>query len=700
MLAVLMLLVGCKEEIDTSNRYTFTKETVSSYLEGHEQYSQYFALLSQVKISKRSESTVQQLLSARGHYTVFAPTNDAISDYLDSLVQRGVIAQPSWDAFTDETQLDSIRKVIVYNSIIDGGDYDYSGNAVLYETTSFPSADNEELATATMADRKLTVRHGFINPDSIWINDDCLMSMKNRDIPVLNGVVHQMEDVIAPGNDALTALLQSFIDESREGFLVAARMVLACGLGDTLSKLRDEQYEDLYQGGVITDLATHPTEHSPGYLPEHRKYGFTIFAETDDFWRQAVGKEPADITVEDVMQYLQSQGVYPDAVADENYTDENNLLNRFITYHMLPVRIPVDKLVIHYNEVGYDPKIGTPGVAMYDLYTTMGKRRLLKIYESRESNGVYLNRFPVLDNSRRGSYHEVSCDVDKEGLYVDRDNANVESVNGIIYPLSQLLWYSDETRSNLQRQRLRWDVSSLFPEFLNNDVRGQTVTTARNMTVGFPSDNEYKYFQDMDILEGTKFYYLLGRGKGWPNYLADEFNVIGRYELVLRMPPVPARGTYELRISNSVGVNYRSMCQVYWGTDKENLPAIGTPLDFRVNGLYRMTDAGNFPSIVGWEADTKDDDYNAEVDKKMRNNGFMKGANIYCAGSPGTSQRGRENYYLTRRIMVTQMMDPDEVYFIRLKNVLDKDDKQLYMDYIELCPKEVYDNPVTPEDIW
>jgi hypothetical protein len=26
--------------------------------------------------------------------------------------------------------------------------------------------------------------------------------------------------------------------------------------------------------------------------------------------------------------------------------------------------------------------------------------------------------------------------------------------------------------------------------------------------------------------------------------------------------------------------------------------------------------------------------------------------------------------------------------------------KEFYMDYMEYCAKEVYDNPETPEDIW
>lgn len=697
--AIILLFASCTEDIDTGNRYVFAKETIASYLQKHEDYSEYVRLLDEVKISPRSESTVLQLLSARGNYTCFAPSNKAIHNYLDSLVAHKVIERPEWDAIPTDEMRDSIYKVIVYNSVIDGGDFDYSGNGIFYEVSSFPTNENGEIATPTLADRKLSVRRGS-SPDSIFINKTALMSIRNRDIPAINGVIHQMETVIAPSNDGLTQLLKSMIDEKREGFLVMAKLVLACGLSDTLSKVRDEAYEEAYQTSAIENLGVHPTENSFGYIPKHRLYGFTLFAETDDFWRQTLGKEPTEITVEDVKNYIISLNVYPEATTDDDYTSIQNVLNKFVTYHLLPERLPVDKLVIHYNERGYDPKTGTLGVAMYDLYTTMGERRLLKIFESRQSKGVCLNRFPTLRNGRRDNYYERKCDPDKAGILVDRDNVNAESQNGLIYPINQLLVYDDAVRDNLQRQRLRFDVSALFPEFINNDIRGQEETRKESMTVGIPSDNEYKYFQDMDILRGTKFYYLLGRGKGWPNYLGDEFNVIGRYDIIMRLPPVPRRGTYEFRIANSTGVDYRSMCQVYWGTNKNALPAMGTPLDFRVNGKYRITDAGTFPSIVGWEEDTDDDDINAEMDKKMRNNGFMKGANIYCAGAPGVATPGRGSYYLTRRIMFTATMDPNETYYLRLKNVLDRDDKQLYLDYIEFCPKEVYDNPAEPEDIW
>jgi uncharacterized surface protein with fasciclin (FAS1) repeats len=51
-------------------------------LEKHEEYSEYVDLMNKVKVSEMSESCVAQLMSARGHYTVFAPTNEAIHNYL------------------------------------------------------------------------------------------------------------------------------------------------------------------------------------------------------------------------------------------------------------------------------------------------------------------------------------------------------------------------------------------------------------------------------------------------------------------------------------------------------------------------------------------------------------------------------------------------------------------------------------------
>ncbi len=699
-LTALWALTGCKEDIDTSDRYTFTEETISGYLGEHEDYSEYYQLLGEVAISSRSESTVQQLLSARGNYTVFAPTNDAIHEYLDSLVRKGLITEASWDGFDDEDILDSIRQVIVYNSIIDGGD-----ETEAYQTSAFPQ-DTEEFLLANMNDRKLTANYGS-DPDSIYINgtkdDDgnvlngALIDINNRDISASNGYIHQVHSVVAPSNETMADLLLKFLEEGTEGYLVISKLIIACGLQDTLSRIKDETYEELYQTEVLTDLDTHPSDYDYGYLPEHRKYGFTIFAETDDYWREKIGKEPSDITVEDLKQWVVAQGFYPDATDNDDYTDEDNVLNQFVTYHILPMRIPVDKLVIHYNEKGYYYSTSTSySVPVWELYTTMGERRLFKLYQCADVDGIYINRFPTLDNGRTGTYHETSCDADKEGWLINTSEAQ-NVVNGYIYPITPAnaagpaaLCYSEETRENFQKQRLRFDVAGLFPEFMNNDVRANRVSTSTNQTVGFPCDVDYKYLDGLAIEEGTSFYYLLGLGKGWQNYQGDEFNVTGRYEMTFTLPPVPLKGTYEIRYAVQNNSSRRGMCQVYFGTDTDNLYAMGIPLDLRIGGTS---------DLLGWTADTGDEDTDAENDKKMRNNGFMKGAEHYHAGT-GSAGTARASQYTTRRIIVRQEMDPDKTYYLKFKTVLDNEAKEFFMDYLEFCAKEVYDNPETPEDIW
>jgi hypothetical protein len=115
---------------------------------------------------------------------------------------------------------------------------------------------------------------------------------------------------------------------------------------------------------------------------------------------------------------------------------------------------------------------------------------------------------------------------------------------------------------------------------------------------------------------------------------------------------------------------------------------------------WRISTSGNTFCDIGWELDTGDDDYDAEVDKRLRNNGFMKSPILYNAGGPGGSKWARNSDICTRRILLRQTMDPDETYYIRFKTVMDDPTRYIYMDFLEYCPKEVYDNPETPEDIW
>ena len=129
ILAALLIgfMASCTEEINTEDRFTASDYTIMSFLEHSDsayRYTEYASLLHQVPISEQSNSTVAQLLATRGAYTCFAPNNEAIHDYLDSLYKKGIISEPSWNGFRSEATLDSVRKVIVYNSVLDGSNID------------------------------------------------------------------------------------------------------------------------------------------------------------------------------------------------------------------------------------------------------------------------------------------------------------------------------------------------------------------------------------------------------------------------------------------------------------------------------------------------------------------------------------------------------------------------------------------------
>lgn len=695
----LFLICACSEDVDTSARYVFKYENILTYLQKHEAYHEYADILTKVKIGKYSSSTVAQLLGARGNYTVFAPTNQAIHNYLQTLVDEELISEPSWDAFTDSAKLDSIRKVIVFNSIIDGGDERDN----FYYVSDFPEADKGEFILGNLFDKKLSVSR-FADPDSLCINGDCPIDKYQRDILTVNGIIHQIGKVIAPKDVTAASYIQECLDEQREGYLTIFRAIQACGLLDTLSVIRDEVYEELYQQGKIDNLngmtAVGFAEGDVGYAPKHRLYGFTIFAETDDFWRsQGLDPTSRDL-LQDLTKWILDNHQYSNDdvfTTGTDYASEKNLLYQWVTYHILPMKIPADKLVFHINEYGFDlnkPKLYT--IPVYEYYTSFGPRRLFKLYESKESNGVYINRFPKHDNGRRGTNHELYCDPDKVGCKVDADSPMAiltDLVNCNIYPIDAPLSYNDAVRDNLQKDRIRFDGMSLFPEAINNDIRLKKATAEQYKHVYIPNTvRSYNYFPNMQQNADMNFVYYNAWNDDWCNLQRDEMKAVGRFEVMFTLPPVPRRGTYEVRYKVLANSN-RGIAQIYFGSDPDNLPVAGIPIDLTMD-CRNDADARK----VGYEKDTDDDDFNAEVDKRMRNNGYMKGPQ--SIDSDNGTERGWNDRENIRHIFVRQTLDPNKTYYIKLKSVLESSKKEFYMDFIEYCAKEIYDNPVEPEDIW
>ena len=703
------IFCSCTEEIDTSARYVFTEYTVVSYLEAHPEYSQYVELMKQVPVSGRSESSVYQLLTARGNYTCFALTNEAINKYLESLVEEGLISEPSLDAFTDERKLDSIRKVIVLNTVIDGGDMVEERYTLALITGFGNGKENAEFPLPNIYDHKLSASIG--KNDTIFLDKECPMDPLNCDIPVINGVIHQLHKVIAPKDESCARYIQIILDEEREGYLMFAKALQACGLLDTLSKVRDEAYESLYQaqgdalnmenyvdkgGGDASATAGDPDAHAP----EHRKYGFTLFCETDEFW-QSQGIDPkASDAVEKLQDWIASNGMYLSDggyQVNTNYTSPKNMLHQWLVYHILPMRIPANKLVYHCNENGYfygtTNKYTIPVVEWYSVYEG---GRLIKIYESAESNGIYLNTFPERNNGITEDGHESYCAPEKRGVLIETDSemaVTSDIVNACIYPIASPLAYTDVVREDLGKERIRFDLFSLFPEAITNGIRRADSQLGKWQHVFVSLYNRYNYFDNMMILnEETHFIHYNGYKTNWANYCGDEDKAFGHFDIMFRLPPVPVRNTYEFRYK-LLATAARGIVQVYFGSDPKNLPVSGIPIDMTKNVEAFFGEGATWSDLMDGG---RDDDEIIDIEHKLRNHGLMKATKHEHA-----EQLARDKNNCSRHVIVRQTLDPNETYYVRFKSVQpDLTRPELYLDYFEYCPKEIYDSPERPEDVW
>ena len=91
--------------------YSFTGDVITTYLQKHEEFSDFLYLMNRVHFSPKSESTVADLLAARGNYTCFIPTNEAIQTYLDSVYHV--------DGYDIHELPDSVAEDITRSCIID-----------------------------------------------------------------------------------------------------------------------------------------------------------------------------------------------------------------------------------------------------------------------------------------------------------------------------------------------------------------------------------------------------------------------------------------------------------------------------------------------------------------------------------------------------------------------------------------------------
>lgn len=700
-------VVGCKEDISSDEYAVAEKNTLMASLQQDpSRFSLISQILSEVKLGLLDNaSTLSSVLSARGNYTVFAPT--------DSAVRAFVLEKTKGRTDSISALSDTQKKQIAYNCIIDCGD------AAAYDLSEFP-ATGGTFNNSTLDDRSLSCIQK--EDGDYYIQNTSRVLDGNTECS--NGMLFVVESVIMPSYDNLNDLIFS-----AGNLHIFAALLDATGWGEEIKEHTDEEneYVQKYQDEVGE---TETFSSFSCKFPEHRYIRFTAFPETDDVYQQEWGipapqwnaeTETLENKNEIIAAVEQKASEVMGITADEgNYTSEENALNRFVAYHIIKGGMPVNGLVVHHNEYGYDPGSDTKNpqslnysVNVWDYYTTMGKyRSLIKVTQVAEGeHDYYVNRISTYDNGFTGNYSELghtehtatnglNCKLSATNI-VTEDGEEVTYTNngstGYYYPLAGILCNSETTRTALGSERMRIDLSTILHEVLSNNYR------IANGTVHYPTD----YFENItQVSNSTKFYYLDGKwanGYLWKDYEGDEYLMSGIYDFVLKLPPVPQSGVYELRMGVSNN-NYRSMVQVYLGENEYSTVPTELPIDQRVI----VNQLPNTPWVTD-ESLNNDETACREADNNLRHEGYMKAPAYFLPNSMQKSSsiaNSVRNYLVggnygptLRYILKRQYFDRDKDYYLRFKCVLDNANTEFFLDYFEFCPQSIF-NGADAEDIW
>lgn len=681
---IVLSMFSCNIEPDDSDLYTATGETAFQFVENDSTLSSFRKMLSRTHLDKR--------LSTWGEYTCFAPTNEAVAQYIDSLYNdqeaasqgnphNGLTAN-SLDALLDSTnyKADSLCNEIVKYHLTDG------------EKTIISMGGGSTITT--MLGRTISTRTN--DAGQTVINDVSVIT--SADNTVTNGVVHVINKVIPRSTKSLAKTLQF-----AEGFSIFSEAFNLTGLGDSLlASKKNKTY-------TITDLLD--TNGDKLYWPTECKLGFTIFAESDE-----VLASKGIHNVNDLIQYANEQ--YKDAAGwydylnetgkkvstGNDYTNRFNALNMFIAYHILNVSMAQDQLVFE-NKTGVSPaeskwnyvNNGEP----YDYYATLLPNTLIKIWQpNTTTKTLYINRYETF-NTLTDELGTMGSDAmhQQNGWFkgVEIERRDIMAYNGYIHPIKDMLVYNKRVPTGVLKERMRFDATEILPEFINNGFRYMSQSEVSGLNGGgsgariaFPLD----YFDNVKCYtsQTTLRYNVKG---DFRSYQADAFQGWGLYDLAVKLPHVPS-GTYELRIFYSP-MDHGGMMQFYIGnsTNVQEMTALDIPLDVRIPAK---------DARIGWTPFYEEDDKGVATDEAMRNRGYMRAPCSFRGHPDGTGDMEANNcrgdgVVTLRRILGKIDMKQSKDYWFRIKNVIsDETDLKWQIDFIELVPLDVINNDRYSED--
>lgn len=687
---------SCSEEIDDSNLYTFTGQTVIDYLRSDSTLSDI------AKISDRAG--MSDRLSAYGTYTCFAPTNEALKVYIDSL-------------YND-------KKSDNHNGLYAG---EVPADSVMNRLWKSEKCDSlcKDIIESHVTGQKKTTNDFLTGADiTMMLGNTHTPKRVNGEI-TMDGTTHFIKTDQEVENGIVQVIDRLFYRSTN--YIIDEMDAMGC-YGLWVEALRKTGIDKILQENIRTKgiswFNIEPENQYPyADYPTKCKVGFTIFAEPDEVLKKEGINTFADLVARANQEYANCKNWYSyvedkgiNVSTGNDYTNQWNALNMFIRYHILHYALSTDKLVYSYNEL--------KDIDVYEYVRTLLPGTMFKLTGIKDPGGnvgeIRINRqlnTPTLtsdpgNTNLNGTAYLAANQVIDEGILVGNSKINSrQASNGYVHPISGVLAYKETVPNKVLNERLRFEFMSLFDESMTNRYRGYTGAdlksffgrTDRNITaVRIPEG----YFENMVIYNGdaSRVYYLTkDQANGnqgydcWNDYQGDELYCKGAYDFAIKLPPVPKDGTYELRFGY-VNNGKRTIVQFYLGhsSDRSTMTPCDIPLDQNVNPTS---------TTVGWTNPNTDGDNGAAVDKAMHNRGWMRGPNYFSNKKHGEGSTARfksdGGQHHIRRVVTKQNFKQGEEYWFRCKTAMPENtEAEFQLDYIELVPATVYNHSSLTEDIF
>ena len=689
-------LVSCSDDPDSDHFYTFTGEMMSDYLRNRPQYSEFATIV--------ERAGLMDLLSSYGAYTCFAPSNDAVQEYLQA---RGL---SSVDQLST-ADCDTIARTHIVPNM-------YSTYEMSTYTEVGPNLDRDYVP----------ITLGFDNDSNAVIclnNRGCHIDFVQKDDSVENGIMQPINQVLEPASGYLELLLK--YNERTTVFFEALE---ATGV---LADIENTEYNDPNYDPDDYEYYDYSSDgwQERGYVPETKKKGFTLFVETDEVYAR-YGIEKGNLRALYDLACKLYDPVYPDDVdkpghSFDNLTDDVNPLRRFMQYHVLTRKaMGYDRLTPKWLKQGdYDGALGFDCKRMnpVDWFETLLPHTMIKIEQltvetNPDYNIDYLQGAVKLDryiNRRVDNIYPVAEDWNK-GQHILPDYVKEEqnALNGIFFYVDDIVSFNKDVQQKGQDMRIRMDFASIFPELMTNDIRqmGDWLHDQRERdTDPKPKYGKDYYFPD-GYLEGLRLLnknsvlvYRRPHTNFW-SFEGDEMNIFGDYDVEIKLPPIPYSGEWQVRIG-FCALNGRGIAQVYLDG-----VAQGIPIDMRMRltfpqllgicenfptGETSMTSGGGDEGRNNevYETLRKSQEDLAEDQKALRNLGVYRGpyASNHVDPNSGYAAPWVGNWRTYRRVVSQQRMDASKDHWLRFRVASESTtgERNLFMlDYLELVPKTVY----------